>query len=439
MDNPLCLNDWWASSFVRSGVRKMPAQYQIEPDTCPKCGVVGRLYRHGYKMVDYVDAPSYGQQTLILARVHRYRCRECLATFMQPLPDMDTKHRMTKRCVQWIGEQGVPRTYAELEREIGVTEKTIRTICNAYFAREMAAYSFETPVVLGIDELKLRKRMRAIFMDIGTGRPLDLIPGHHKRDVAMWLSQLPNKERIKAVAIDMTGHYEDVVRAILPKAIVVIDKFHLVRKANEALKDVRAKDRSKALGGDGKNPHSNVFLLRTRAHRLNPMQAMQLDGIRDNRPVVGAAHRAKEAFFDIYEAPNRQDAERRFAEWEASLSDNALIKRYFGRLARTVHNWHEEVFAYFDCRITNATTECRNGIIKMANRAGRGYSFPSIRAKVLLAKPLGALQDCPSCHGTFPASSFRGDVCGSCHYRFHTGDGTVTHVDNIAASTQQNG
>lgn len=436
MDNPLCLNDWWASAGTpRKGVSHIAAQYLIEPDACPKCGVVGRLYRHGYKMIDYCDAPSYGKQTQIVARVHRYRCRDCNQTFMQPLPDMATEHRMTKRCVEWIGEQGIPRTYAEIARDVGVKEKTVRRICGAYFEREMAKYSFETPVVLGIDELQLRKRMRAIFMDIGTGRPIDLIASHSKRDVAMWLSQLPNKERVKAVTIDMTGHYEDVIRAILPKALVVIDKFHLVRKANDALKDVRAKDRSKAAGGDGKNPHYNVFLLRTRAHRLNPMQEMELDGLRANKPVVGDAHRAKERFFNIYNAANRKEAEHLFAAWEASLPDNILIKRYFGRLARTVRNWREEVFAYFDCRITNASTEGRNGIVKIANRAGRGYGFPAIRAKAILAKPLGAMRDCSSCNGEFPASSFRNDVCGSCHYRFHTGEGSVIDVDNLKSST----
>lgn len=34
-------------------------------------------------------------------------------------------------------------------------------------------------------------------------------------------------------------------------------------------------------------------------------------------------------------------------------------------------NWREEIFAYFDHRYTNATTEALNGVIKTVNRTGR--------------------------------------------------------------------
>ncbi len=37
-------------------------------------------------------------------------------------------------------------------------------------------------------------------------------------------------------------------------------------------------------------------------------------------------------------------------------------------------------------QITNAYTECLNGLIKLSNRLGRGYSYEIIRAKTLYAK-----------------------------------------------------
>lgn len=439
MDNPLCLNDWWAaSSTPRGGIRKMPAQYQIEPETCAKCGVIGRLYRHGYKMIDYVDAPSFGAQTVILARVHRYRCRDCNQTFMQPLPDMDMRRRMTRRCVEWIADQGIPRTYAEIARDVGVDEKTVRSICNEQFASRMARYRPEAPVMLGIDELKLDRGMRGIFTDLGARRPIDLIDGIKKWQVARWLSQLDDRQRIAIVAIDMTPAYRDVVNAILPKAVVVIDKFHVQRCANQALDQVRNRARRMATGAGRRNPWRGQRLLRMRAHRLSEGQAFEVDGITANNPLVNAAWTAKEAFFGIWEATSRGDAERLFAEWAASLP--AEIEPEFGKVAKMIERWRVEVFPYFDYATSNAYTENRNGLIKMANRAGRGYGFPAIRAKALLAKPLGSMQRCPSCNGEFPTSSFRSDtfgheVCGGCHYRFHTGEGQTSDVDNLRSST----
>ena len=60
----------------------------------------------------------------------------------------------------------------------------------------------------------------------------------------------------------------------------------------------------------------------------------------------------------------------------------------FRRLAKTVHNHYDDIFAYWDAPfpITNAYTEGLNGLIKMANRLGRGYSYDIIRAKTLYSK-----------------------------------------------------
>src|SRR5665647_2084295 len=60
----------------------------------------------------------------------------------------------------------------------------------------------------------------------------------------------------------------------------------------------------------------------------------------------------------------------------------------FHNLAKTVHNHYEDIFAYWDSpsQITNAYTECLNGLIKIANRMERGYSYEIIRAKTLYAK-----------------------------------------------------
>lgn len=53
----------------------------------------------------------------------------------------------------------------------------------------------------------------------------------------------------------------------------------------------------------------------------------------------------------------------------------------FGRFRKTFRNWAPYIFTYFDHRITNTATEFANNLIRIANRLGRGYSFPVIRAK----------------------------------------------------------
>ena len=50
-----------------------------------------------------------------------------------------------------------------------------------------------------------------------------------------------------------------------------------------------------------------------------------------------------------------------------------------------MHGRHVTIMAFFDERYTNAYTEAMNGIARIVNRAGRGYSFRVLRAKLMLA------------------------------------------------------
>jgi transposase len=55
----------------------------------------------------------------------------------------------------------------------------------------------------------------------------------------------------------------------------------------------------------------------------------------------------------------------------------------FNPLVTAVKNWDREIFAYWEHPVTNAATEALNGIMKMVNRMGRGYTFDVLRAKIL--------------------------------------------------------
>lgn len=436
MTNALMLQGWDVTGIkVVGNVQEATATYNSLLDACPKCGSVGRLYRHGAKTIDYRDAPAFGKQFVIRCRVQRWRCRDCGETSMQPLPDMDVKRRMTRRCVEYIEQQGVPQTYAALARHVGVDEKTIRNICNEAMGRRVASLRMEAPIILGIDELTLLGRKRTIFVDIGARRPLDIIDSMDRRRVERWLHAMPNRENVKIVAIDMWGPYRNAARLLLPGASVVVDKWHVLSKVNFALDRVRNRVR-RAGKNPRRNPRQGKLLLQTSRHKLSPMRRMMLDAMIGNSPLLDAAWNAKEAFYDVFATKSRKVAEKRFDAWSARL--DAQIEDEFRPVAKMVENWREEIFAFFDYPVTNAYTEAVNGLTKIANRAGRGYSFETIRAKALLMEP-GSLRQCSYCKGEYPASSFKTPAiklppeasghaailegmepcCGNCHFRFH--------------------
>ncbi len=424
--NALWLPDWSEISREETGpATKILAEYGVLPEACPKCGVVGRLYRHGEKVVEYRDAPAFGRRLTLAVKVKRLRCMDCGATSMQPLPDMHPVRQITRRCADHLIEQCRTRNYAEMSRETGVDESVIRSLCNEAYETVKAARRPIAPIVLGIDELTLHRRRRCILVDIQTGETLDLLPGISKSQVVHWLSHMQAKERCKVVTMDMWKNYRSAVHGVLPNAAVVIDKWHIQKMANDALDKVRARHRRGQTTKAGKkNPWRVKRILMARRHNLKPRAELLLDGLLKNNALVADAYTTKEAFYDIWEAADRKAAESAFDAWEAAIP--ASVSAEFGAVAKTVANWRKEIFAYFDHRYTNALTEAVNGLVKAINRDGRGYLFPHIRAKILgVSNPAEPRTErCESCFAAIAASEvqeWRGmKVCATCRRLVYT-------------------
>ncbi|WP_139157346.1 transposase, partial [Klebsiella pneumoniae] len=128
------------------------------------------------------------------------------------------------------------------------------------------------------------------------------------------------------------------------------------------------------------------WLTLKRPGNLTPAEQKALEVVKQAIPELAVAYDFKEAFFCIYDEPDKQSAQNAFEAWENSLPPYGMEP--FKKLVKTVHNHYDDIFAYWDApfSITNGYTEGLNGLIKMSNRLGRGYSYDIIRAKTLYSK-----------------------------------------------------
>ena len=397
--NPLILENWTVTKVDQSpGLTVISAEYDLAPEACPKCGSVTKFEKKARAVQTFMDTPAWGGRVEIHVRRVRYQCPECRGTFMQPLPDMALGYELTERCAIYVADQGIQGVYAAVGRTVGVGEKTVRKLANAYGTKALEARGITAPVVLGIDELGLLGPRRSIFTNVGEREVIDLVPDMDQKTIRRWLWALPNRDRVQIVTIDMWDAYRRAAYDTLPNAAVIVDRWHIQKKGTEALDKVRnrlakaaksKKARTEALRGRR--------LLMARHKRLRAKAALLLDGWLANTPILKAAYWAKEGFFDVWEATDRTEALARYEAWRNSF-DPLLVPEFLATIA-TVTEWETEIFRYFDDRFTNAYTEAANGLIKKANRAGNGYSFEGIRMKALLRKTIYPLEllVCESC------------------------------------------
>lgn len=353
-----------------------------QPEGCPKCGVIGRFYKHGTKLTRFRDSPIRGHQVMIVAKVQRFKCREsgCGETFLQPLGGIAEGRWMTERCAEYIRRQCLIDTFIRIAQHVGCDSKTVRTIANEYINQLNNDYLPQLPAWLGIDETEIDGKMRCVITDVVNRRPIEMLALRDRDTLGRWFHRFRDKSMVKGVAIDMWRPYRDLANAMFPGAPVVIDKFHVLRMANFCMERVRVRLGKTKTQGLRRHGVRNRVVLNKRPAGLSEQQRFTRDAWLDNEPEMAAAYELKEAFYAIYSLPKAEAVEA-FDAFPATVP--AEIKVEFGPLLRIIKNWRTEILAYFDHPISNGYTEALNGVAKQINRAGRGYSFEVLRARIL--------------------------------------------------------
>lgn len=386
-------------------VKRRPDAYEA----CPLCGNVVCV-PNGSRLVRYRDIPTRGKKVTIEWERQRFLCMPmadgtgdaCGKSSTDTHPDLHDKRLMTKRLVDFIGTRSLKHTFKSIADDVAMDEKTIRNVFDTWSEERMAYLGPpKAPKVLGIDEVHLLHKMRGIMTNVTERALIDLLPDRKQEAIAKRIMAMKDNRNIQVVTMDMWRPYRDVVRSLLPWADIVIDKWHVVKMANECLETARKSFRKGLSAKRRRTLLNDRFLLLKRRENLKPMQELILQTWTKEFPMLGEAYAAKEGFYQVYDELTEAAAKDTYAIWLDGLTDG--MRASFKPLIGAVERWEEEVFAYFrHPKLTNAYTEALNGLVKIANRNGRGYSFDVLRAKMVLQYWLAAKNE-----GYPPGSTFR--------------------------------
>ena len=348
--------------------------------TCQLCRT-GRLHGHGSLEQSFHDTPSHGKPVRIVIQRRRYRCTACGKTQFEPVTDFDGKRQATRRLVAYVRTHCARETFAAMARQVALDEKTIRNIFDDFVEELDQRIRFRTPRILGIDEIKVIGDYRAMITNVERKTVFDIRPSRAKADLLPYFRQLRDKDKIEWVAMDMYHVYRQVVKATLPQARIVVDRFHIQRMANDAVEKLRKRLRKDISTRQRLKLKDERFLLLKRQHDLDGKAMAQMLAWFEQFPLLGEAHALKEGFLSIWDQTTRVGAEAACERWLGNIP--VELAPTFKDLTTAVRGWHDENYAYFEQPITNAYTESVNRLAKDMNRMGRGYSFEVIRARML--------------------------------------------------------
>jgi len=368
------------------------------PAACFHCGSID-VVGHGRHLRRIRDR-SCGYPTVLLWRQRRFRCRDCGRTSRERHPALAGQKRISRRFVDQLGKASCNEPWVDVAHRESVSWWRVADAF-AVKARGFDPFYGPPPKVLSIDEASFRSRFlfHTVISAPEQRRVVELVPGRNQTSAFRALSSLPPtwKEAVETVVIDMFWPFRKAIEQVLPDARIVADKFHVIRVIDNAAQKVRIRHgrRVTVIGWDGglarqHNPRfqpemwQSRWLFMRRRHTLNPGQQHHLERLFETHPQVGMAWWLKEAFAEIYQAPNRTEAEQRLALWIHHLHTADLPE--LTNAWRTLSHWTDAILNYFNDRQTNGYAEGITNKIKVLKRRGYGHRNPHrYRAKVLLA------------------------------------------------------
>lgn len=140
---------------------------------CPDCGKP--LYRHGHRKIAFADTPQQVQPVRLEIDRPRYRCDACRKTLTLDLPFLDERRRATRRLVDAIRERCLGTTFRGLAEHTGLAVNTIKNIAQDLIEELEKTVRYETPVIMGIDELNLAGGYRCIITNLATNSVFNML------------------------------------------------------------------------------------------------------------------------------------------------------------------------------------------------------------------------------------------------------------------------
>ena len=374
------------ASPTRDSHVKLVVEVKHGPKACPYCEGGSRprskgRYERRAKHLDW-----FGRPTELTVKCRRFKCWECGRSWVQALTAIAPYRRSTQMLRERIYKQhddGICGSRLAQIHRLG--QATVARIYAQFTERKaIERKSQECPFVLGMDEHSLHKKQRfaTTLCDLKNHKIFEVIPGKSEAEIEPYLRALKGRDKVRVVCIDMSSSYRGIIRKWFPKAVIVCDRFHVVRLAMVHLLKV-----CRTLYPQLAWKRSWLNLLRTRGDRLDPVQSMRLAAFLKEQPVIAAVYEMKKRLCALLCLKTQKrwhcrEHVRRLLDYVEQLRSSPFAEAQ--TLGKTLQDWQEEIVRMWRFSRNNGITEGFHRKMKLIQRRAYGIkSFENYRLRVL--------------------------------------------------------
>lgn len=392
--------------FVNVGARVCTDRKCIEVDIRPRkgskgicsgCEKPGPTYDHlNVRRFEFV--PLWGLAVLLLYCMRRIDCRTC-GVKVEQVPWGSGKHQLTTAYLLFLAHWARKLSWKETALSFRTSWEKVFQSVETVVQWGLANRTLGPIVALGVDEVQYGKGHKYLTLvyqiDAHCTR---LLWVGKERTVATFeqffdMIGIELSEKVEFVCSDMWRPYLRVIRERCGNALNILDRFHIVKKMNDALDDVRAAEARK-LAHDGYEPvlkHTRWFVLKHKKN-LNGNQRVGLrDLLRYNLKTV-RAYLLKEQFQQFWQYESPTWAGKFLDQWTKDVMRSRIEP--MKKVAKTLRNHRELILNYFRAKkqFSSGVVEGMNNKVKVTMR--KSYGFRTFKAtEVALYHVLGKLPE----------------------------------------------
>jgi transposase len=239
------------------------------------------------------------------------------------------------------------------------------------------------PKVLGIDEhfFTRKKGYATTFCDLKNHRIYDVALGRSETALESYFLRLAGKDKVRIVCMDLAAVYRSLVKQYFPNAVIVADRFHVIRLVNHHFLGCW-----REIDPLGAKNRGLLSLIRRHRHNLKPEQQLRLMAYLADRPALELIYRFKQqlCYLLLKKHKSKRQCQKlipRFLRAVYQLRQSGLAQLV--TLGETLHAWSQEIVRMWRFSRSNGITEGFHNKMETISRQAYGFrNFENYRQRV---------------------------------------------------------
>ena len=345
--------------------------------------------------------PFWGFLVYLTYAMRRVNCSKC-GIKVEKVPWIEGKQQISPHYAKYLAGWAKEMSWKSVADRFHTSWQTVWRSVEMIVGYGLANRKIDNVTALGVDEVQYQKGhqyMTLVYqIDKGSRRLLWVGKKRTMKTLRrfyadMWHIDRSFRKNIKVICSDMWKAYLRVIKEKTPNAINVLDKFHIMKKFNDAIDDVR-KEEVRRLKKEGKDPvlKNSRWCFLKRKFNLTKSQKGKLRELVDMNLNTVKAYVLREQFQLFWEYKSPTWAGKFLDNW-CELAHESELKPII-KVAKMLQSHRELILNYF-----RAKKEYNSGIVEGLNRkvnltVRKSFGFRSFEImKIALYHQLGHLPE----------------------------------------------